>query len=49
MITDTNSLVVTRGKRDGVIVKIQGAKYMVMEDYVTLGGGHTVQCAGDIS
>ena len=36
-----NSMVVTRGKRGGVLVKVKGTKYMVTEDS-TLGGGDTI-------
>ena len=41
-------MVVTRGKRGGV-VKGKGSKYMVMEEDLTLGGGHTMQYIDYIS
>ena len=28
---------------------MKGAKYMVTEDDLTLGGGHTLQCTGHVS
>ena len=38
---------VTRGKRGQRVVKAKGAKYMVTEADLTLGGGHTVQYIDD--
>ena len=44
-----NSMMVTRGKGAGRIVKDKGAKYVVMEDDLTFGGGHTMQYADHVS
>ena len=38
-------MVVTHRGEGGV----KGAKYKVMEDDLTLGGGHTVQCTDHVS
>ena len=43
-LTDAdNSMVVTRGKGVGAQWGVKGDKYVVMEDGLTLGGGHTMQ------
>ena len=36
-------MVVTRGRRVGAQWKVKEVKYTVMEEDLTLGGGHTVQ------
>ena len=43
-----NSIVVIRGKGVGA-TKGKGAKYIVMEDNLTLGVGHIMQCTDHIS
>ena len=49
LIETDNSMVVTRGKGGGRTIKGKGIKYMVMEDYLTLGGGNTMQYTDHIS
>ena len=46
-LTDTNnSKVITRGLW---VERIKGSKYMMMEDDLTLGGGHTIQYTYHVS
>ena len=44
-----NSMVVTRGKGVGKWQRIKGAKYMVTEVALILGGRHTKQYTDDVS
>ena len=46
-IDTANSMVVTKGKEGGELVK--GVKYMVIEADLTLGGGHTMQYEDHVS
>ena len=47
LIDTDNSMVVTRRKVGRVVVK--GTKYIVIEDDLTLGGGHTMQYTDRVS
>ena len=42
-------MVATRGFRVGGVAKKKGAKYMAMEDDLTLGGRHTMQYTDHVS
>ena len=46
LIETESSVVVTRGKG---VRRSKGAKYMVREDDMTLGGGHTMQYTDHVS
>ena len=46
-LTDAdNSKVATRGKGMKGVIKVVGVKYMVMQEELTLGSGHTMQYTG---
>ena len=49
LIDIDNSIVVTRGKGDGGIVKYKGGQIYGDRQRFDLGGGHTVQYVHDMS